>query len=79
LSEPWKETNKIYSRFCKKLMDKRHGVAYRSAEMELGTESRGGKFVGKILKYWYRIVCLDTEYLVKQFCDWQQSNMSVRS
>ena len=28
-------------------------------EMALGRESRRGKCIGQILKYWYQIMCLD--------------------
>lgn len=48
------------------------------SEMELGTDSRGGKCLGQIVKYWYRIICLDID-VVKQCYGWQKSNMSGRS
>jgi hypothetical protein len=36
------------------------------AEIELGRESKRGKYMGRIVKYWYQIMCLDIEDSVKQ-------------
>ena len=65
LSEAWKEIYKTRSRFCKKRMGTPNCAASRFAEVELGRQSRRGKYTGQIVKYWYRIVCLDIEDLVK--------------
>ena len=47
--------------------------------MELGRESRRGKCVGRIVKYWYQIVCLDIGDLVKQCYEQQKRNISMKS
>jgi hypothetical protein len=47
--------------------------------MELGTNSRRGKVMRLTIKYWYRILCMDVEDPVKQFYEWQTSNISVIS
>jgi hypothetical protein len=79
LNEARKEVDKVYSTFCKKLMGIPNSAANGFAEMELGRNSRRGKCTGQILKYWYRITCLDTEEPIKQCHKWQKSNMRVRS
>jgi hypothetical protein len=48
-------------------------------EMELGRETRTGRHIGQILKYWYRIMCLNMEKPIKQCYQWQKSKVSVRS
>ena len=50
LKEAWKGMDKVYSRFCKKLMGIQNCAANRFAEMELGRESRRGKCLVHILK-----------------------------
>jgi hypothetical protein len=59
LSEAWKELDKVYHRVYKKLMGIPNCAVNGLAEMELGRESRRGKRIGQILKYWCQIMCLD--------------------
>jgi hypothetical protein len=59
LSEAWKELDKVHHRFCKKLMGIPNCAVNGMAEMELGRQSRRGKCIGQILKYWYQIMCLN--------------------
>jgi len=59
-------------RFCKKLM----GIPNCEglAKMELGRESRRENCVGRIVRYWYQIMCCDVKDLVKQCYEWQKRN-----
>jgi hypothetical protein len=61
----WKEADKFHSRFCKKIIGIKNCAAKGFAEMKLGRHSRSGKCLGQILKYWYRVVCLETEEPLK--------------
>jgi hypothetical protein len=65
LSEAWIQLDKVHSRFCRKLMGTPNCAANAFAEMEFGSERRTGKCIGRIVIYWYRIMCLDIEYPVK--------------
>lgn len=62
LNEAWKDLDKFHSRFFKKLMGLPNCAASGFAETELSRESRRGKYVEQIVKYWYRIMCLDVEF-----------------
>jgi len=42
------------------------------------SESRRGKCVGQIVKYWYQTMHLDTQYPIKQCYEWQEHNMTVK-
>jgi hypothetical protein len=64
LSKAWKEVGNIHRRFYKKLMGVPNCAANGFADIELGRESRRGK---STVKYWYQIMCLDIEDLVKQY------------
>jgi hypothetical protein len=55
----------VNSRFCKKLICIPNCAANGFTELELGRESRTNKCTGQILKYWYRIMCLEIEELIK--------------
>jgi len=59
LSKAWKELGKIHRRFCEKLMGIPNCTMNGLAEMELGRESRRGKCIGQILKYWFQIIYSD--------------------
>jgi hypothetical protein len=54
-------------------------AANEFAEMELCRESRRGKCLGQILKYWSHVMCLEMEEPIKQLCEWQKCNMGVKS
>jgi hypothetical protein len=73
------ERNKYHSRLYKKLNGTPNCAANRFAEMELGRDSRRGKCIGQIVKYWYRIMWLDVENPVKQCYELQKRNMNMRS
>jgi hypothetical protein len=77
--ETWKELHKIICRFCKKLMGIPSFVANAFTEMETVTESRGSKYVGQIVMFWYQIMCLDINDTAKECYKWQRSNTSVQS
>jgi hypothetical protein len=47
--------------------------------MELDRESRRSECLGQILKYWYRVMFLETEEPIKQCYEWQKCNMGVKS
>jgi hypothetical protein len=79
LKELWKEVHKVHSRFCKKLIGIPNCAAHGFAEMELGTENKRGKCIGQILKYSYRIMCLEMEEPIKLCYECQNSNMRVKS
>jgi hypothetical protein len=58
LNGAWKEVDKVHSIFCKKRYAKL--CSKWIAEMELGRESRRSKCLGRILKYWYSVMFLET-------------------
>jgi hypothetical protein len=49
------------------------------AEMKLHRESKSCKYMGQMVKYWFRIICMDREDPVKRCYGWQKSNMRARS
>jgi hypothetical protein len=65
--------------FYKKLQGTLNCAANGFAELELGRDSRRGKCKGQIVKYWYQVMFLSVENLVKQCYKRQKRNMSVRS
>jgi hypothetical protein len=54
-----KEVPKVHSRFCKKIIGIPNCAANGFTEMELGKESRKGKCLGQVLKYWYCVMFRD--------------------
>jgi hypothetical protein len=52
-SGAWTAKDKVHSKLHKKLMDILNCAANGSVEMELGRDSRRGKCIGQIVKYWY--------------------------
>jgi hypothetical protein len=75
--ETWKELDKVISRFCKKLMGIPSFAANAFTEIETARESSGSKYVRQIVKFWYRITCLDINDTAKECYKWQRSNTSV--
>jgi hypothetical protein len=63
LIEAWKDVDRLYSRFCKKLMGILNCAANGFPEMELGRESRRGKCIGQIIKYCCWIMCLEIDLI----------------
>jgi hypothetical protein len=57
--DAWKEIDKIHGRFYKKILGVPRCAANGAAEIELGRDSRRGKTISVILKYWQRILCMD--------------------
>jgi hypothetical protein len=79
MSETRKELDEVRSRFCKKLMGLPNCAVNGFAEMELDRESGKGKYIGQIVKYSNRIMCMDREDPAKQCYEWPTSNKNVSS
>jgi hypothetical protein len=79
LNGTWEEVDKVHSRFCKRIIGIPNYAANGFVEMELGKERRRGRCLGQILKYWYHVMCLEKEGLIKQCYEWQNYNMGVKS
>jgi hypothetical protein len=47
--------------------------------MELGRASRRSKCLGRILKYSYSVMFLETEEPIKQCYEWQKCNIGIKS
>jgi hypothetical protein len=56
----WKEIDKIYSRFCKIILGIPRSAANNMAELELGRDSRRGKVLSTIVKYWLHLLGIDS-------------------
>jgi hypothetical protein len=56
----WKEIDKIHSRFCKIILGVPRSAANNVAELELGRDSRRGKVLSTIAKYWLRSSRMDS-------------------
>jgi hypothetical protein len=65
LNGAWKEVDKMDSIFCIRIIGISNCAANGFAEMELGRESRRSKCLGRILKYWYSVMFLETEEPIK--------------
>lgn len=78
LNGAWKEVDKVHSRFCKKIIDKRNCSKriYRYGTQQGEWERQ---VLGQILKYWYIVMCLETEEPIKQCSEQQKCNMGVKS
>jgi hypothetical protein len=79
LNGAWKEVDKVHSIFCTKIIGIPNCAANGFAEKGLGRESRKSKCLGQIVKYWYRIMFLETEQPIKQCYERQKYNMGVKS
>jgi hypothetical protein len=79
LNEAWKEADKVHSIFCKKIIGIPNCAANGFAEKELGRQSRTGKCIGWILKYWCHVMCLEMEEPIKQCYEWQKCNTGVKN
>jgi hypothetical protein len=66
LGEMWKETDKLHSQFCKKLLGLPACTANCKTEMELEKVSRKGKVMWLTAKYWQQIMHMDTAEPVGQ-------------
>jgi hypothetical protein len=62
-------------RFCKKVIRSPRCRASGAAEWELGRESSRGKVLCAIVKYWYRILFMERDELLKCCHEWQTGNM----
>jgi hypothetical protein len=56
----WKETDYKQGRFCKKLMQVLISTVNGVAELESGRNRRKEKVLCMIVKYWIRIMHMDT-------------------
>jgi hypothetical protein len=68
----WKQIDKIHSRFCKVILGMPRSAANNVAELELGRVSRRGKVLNRIVKYWLRLLGMDSSKLVKICYEWQK-------
>ena len=65
----------IQGRFCKKVIRRPRRTASGAAEWELGRESSRGKVLCTIVKYWYRILFMEGDELLKCCHEWQTGNL----
>jgi hypothetical protein len=75
----WKEVAKVHGRFCKKITGLPNCAVNGFVEIKLGRDSRHSKCLRQILKYWYHVMCLETEEPIKQCYKWQKCNIRVKS
>jgi hypothetical protein len=73
----WNEIDKICSRFCKIILGMPRSVANNLAELELGRDSRRGKVLRTIVKYWLRLLRMDSLEIVRACYDWQINNLKA--
>jgi 1,2-phenylacetyl-CoA epoxidase catalytic subunit len=73
----WKQIDNIHSRFCKVILGMPRSAANNVAELELGRGSRRGKVLNRIVKYWLRLLGMDSSELVKICYEWQMNNLKV--
>jgi hypothetical protein len=59
---------------CKKILGIPSFAANGVAELELGRDSRRGKVMSTLVKYWQRILQMDKDDLVRVCHDWQINN-----
>jgi hypothetical protein len=57
--------DRIHGRFCKNLMIPR-SIAHKIGDCKLGGESRQGKMLYSMVNFWYRILQLEHEELLKK-------------
>jgi hypothetical protein len=67
----WTEINKIHSRFCKIILEVPRSAANNMAELELGRDSRRGKVLSTIVKYWLCLLYMDSLEIVRACYEWQ--------
>jgi hypothetical protein len=70
----WKEVDKIHIRFCKIILGMPRSAANNVAELELGRDSRRGNVLSTIVKYWLRLLRMDSLEIVRACYDWQINN-----
>jgi hypothetical protein len=73
--EGWKETDKIHGRMSRKVLGNPRFVANGVAELELSRDSRRGKVMSTLVKYWQRILQMDKDDLLRVCYDWQMNNV----
>jgi hypothetical protein len=59
---------------CKKILGIPRFAANGEAELELSRDSRRGKVMRILVKYWQRILQMDKDDLVRVCYDWQINN-----
>jgi hypothetical protein len=79
VDEAWKEVDRIYGRFCKKILGLPKCLVNGMAEIELGRESRREKAMWLTVQYWQRIIHMDNRDPVRQCYEWQKVNMRFES
>jgi hypothetical protein len=65
LEEGCKESDRTHGRFCKKILQVPRFAAKAVAEFETGRDSRRGKVMSMVVKYWLRILHMEKEDLVR--------------
>jgi hypothetical protein len=73
----WKEIDKIHARFFKKILGMPRSAANKVAELELGRDSRWGKVLCTIVKYWLRLLSMDCEEVARVCYEWQTNNLKA--
>jgi hypothetical protein len=59
--EGWKEIDRIQGGFCRKVLKIPRCTANVVAELELGWDSRRGRILGMAVKYWLRMLSMDSD------------------
>jgi hypothetical protein len=75
LDEAWKEIDKPYRRFCKKILGLPRCAVNSVAEMELGRDSRRGKVIWLTVKYWQIMMHMDIQFPFRQCYEWHKGTM----
>jgi hypothetical protein len=73
----WKEIDKIHIRFCKIILGMPRSAGNTVAELELGRDSRRGKVLCMTVKYWIRLLSMDSEETARVCYEWQLNNLKV--
>jgi hypothetical protein len=69
--------DKIHSRFCKTILGMPRSAANNVAELELERDSKRGKVLSMIAKYWLRLLRMDSLEVVRACYKWQINNLQV--
>jgi hypothetical protein len=77
LYEEWEKIDKIHCRFCKIILGVSRFSANNMAELELGRDSRRGKVLSMIAKYWLCLLHTDSLEIIKMYHEWQINNLKV--
>jgi hypothetical protein len=73
----WEESDKIYSRVCKIILGIPRFAEKNMAELELGRNSRRGKVLSTIAKYWFLFLRMGSLEIERACYEWQINNLNV--